>query len=106
MAKDLKCPNCGVAAIEGETGLVCPKCGGTFTFTEGEARLAGVGEYDQLKGRVDAMEAHQAELDELLGRNKDGAPGPADPDEEHEDLNDLKRQAAEEDEDEDEDEDW
>lgn len=71
MAKELKCPNCGAAAVQKQDGCcVCTnkECGGTFTFKEGEARLAGVGEYEQLKGKVEQIEAHQAEIDELVGR--------------------------------------
>lgn len=73
MAQELKCPNCGAGAVAKEGGgLVCTnrECGGSFTFQEGEARLKGVGEYEKLQGKVDKLEAHQAEIDELLGRAK------------------------------------
>jgi uncharacterized Zn finger protein (UPF0148 family) len=56
MAKELKCPNCGAAAVPKEDGsLVCPTCGGTFTFKEGEARLAKAGEFDQVKADIEEL---------------------------------------------------
>jgi transcription elongation factor Elf1 len=104
-AADLKCPNCGSAGVAGkQTGeLVCSQCGGTFTFKEGEARLAGLDEYDQLKGKVEQLETHQVETDELLSRMrpKDDHPDHEDPDEEVE-----TEEEEPNDNDFDEDEDW
>ena len=100
--KDLKCPNCGAAAVAKEGGgLVCPACGGTFTFQEGEARLTGVGEYDRLKGQVEKLEADQAAIRELLGKPEEipegrDLIGACDPPESDEDV----------DEEDDEEEDW
>jgi len=98
MAKELKCPNCGAGAVEKEGGgLVCPACGGTFTFREGEARLEGIGEYERLKGKVDQIEAHQAEIDALLGKPPDPTDDPPE---------DPAKPGQEPDDDEDDDEDW
>ncbi len=83
--KELKCPNCGATCAAKDDGsCVCAACGGSFTFHDGEARLTDIGEYDRLKGRVDAIEAGQADLRELLGKPAQlPAPGddPADPSE-------------------------
>lgn len=87
--KELKCPNCGAVAVPKEDGsCVCPKCGGTFSFKDGEAHLANVGEYDQLKGKVDQLEAGQAELRELLGKPEPPPADPADPDEGPDEIED------------------
>jgi len=82
---DLKCPNCGAAGVAGAGGkTVCPQCGGSFTFEAGEAHLAGVAEFDQLKGKVEKLEAENAELRKLLPPAESGKPnGETDP---HEDA--------------------
>ncbi len=80
MAKELHCPNCGAACVPKEDGsTVCPSCGGTFHFKEGEAHLVDVGEYDRLKGKVNQLEAGQAELRELLGKPAAKPDDPSDP---------------------------
>lgn len=92
MATELKCPNCGTPAVGFEDGkVVCVHCGGTFTFVEGEARLAGVGEYDQLK---ETVESHAADIDELKQRLPASVPADApdedeEPDGEGDDQDDL-----------------
>lgn len=69
--KKVKCPNCGTECILKEDGsAVCAGCGGTFTFQEGEARLAGIGEYDQLKKDVDDIKARQDLIDAVHGPGK------------------------------------
>ncbi len=92
MDKELKCPNCSAACVPKEDGsCVCPKCGGTFHFKEGEAHLVNVGEYSQLAGKVDRLEAGQAELRELLGKPAAPPADPADaadPDEEPDEIED------------------
>jgi ribosomal protein S27AE len=94
MAKDLTCPNCGAAAVGKQDGsCVCPECGGTFTFQEGEARLAGVGEYDQLKGDVDQLKAGQEELRQLVGPP---IPLPADLADDADDIEDVEVEDDEE----------
>lgn len=82
---ELKCPNCGIVAIPKDDGtLVCATCGGTFTFTAGEARLGDIGELDKL----------QADVDELKQRLPASTPAetieePAEEIEEDEDEEDL-----------------
>ncbi len=58
MAK-VKCPSCGTAAEQTAPGekIVCAGCGGSFTFVAGETKLAGVGEFDELKAEVGDLKA-------------------------------------------------
>jgi uncharacterized Zn finger protein (UPF0148 family) len=94
MGKEYHCPNCGAAAVAKDDGsLVCSKCGGTFTFQEGEAHLAGVGEYDKLKGDVDQLKGDVEGLkagkpDKLPPATPDGDPDPETPDEDPNDYED------------------
>jgi len=74
---ELHCPNCGATAVPKSDGsAACPQCNGTFTWTAGEAKLTGVGEFEDLQGRVTALEKENAELRKLLpaGPEKQGAP--------------------------------
>lgn len=78
--KAVWCPNCGTH-LKGKPDekIVCDTCGGSFTFVAGEAKLTGVGEFDQLKTKVGELEAGQAELRQQLGQP---AQPPADPQQE------------------------
>lgn len=79
---DLKCPNCGTPGVPGEGGsVVCTVCGGRFKFEAGEHHLAGVAEFDQLKKRVDGLEADNAKLRELLAGKDEPPAADGDPDE-------------------------
>lgn len=74
----LKCPGCGSDGVPGADGkVVCSACGGSFTFTEGEARLADVAEFDQLKKKVEEQSTEISELKKQLGQE----PTPAKPSE-------------------------
>jgi uncharacterized Zn finger protein (UPF0148 family) len=103
--KELKCPNCGLAAIPKENGakIVCGTCGGTFTYIAGEAKLQDVGELDRLKSDVDQLKAGQEELQKTLGT----ATNPNDPAASYDrriqaGLDDVPAEKDEEDDDEDE----
>jgi uncharacterized Zn finger protein (UPF0148 family) len=80
--KDFQCPNCGTPA-KGVAGgkIVCVKCGGTFRFEAGEARLNGVVDLDKLQADVE-------ELKQRLPASSPAAEPPADPDESEELLDD------------------
>jgi DNA-directed RNA polymerase subunit RPC12/RpoP len=111
MAKEYKCPNCGSPTIRKENGEhVCTnkECGGTFVFKEGEAHLTGVGEYEQLAGKVEKLEADQQDLRELLG-TPDPAPDeplPADDPDDPQPPEDPDGAGAGDEDDDDDEEDW
>ena len=70
MPKDLDCPNCGpghklVSKDNGDG--VCAACGGTFRPGP-EPKLVGVGEFDEIKGRLSKIESENKELRELLNK--------------------------------------
>ena len=66
--EQLKCPNCGVAGhAKADGSVVCPQCGGTFTFKAGEAKLADVGEFDRTKAKVAEHDADLKAIKEQLG---------------------------------------
>lgn len=79
MATELKCPNCGTAAT-GEPGvkIVCTRCGGTFEFVAGEAKLKGVGEVDRLKETVEQHDVDLREIKERLPASASAADPPED----------------------------
>ena len=53
MSKEMRCPNClERVQVKGDGSAVCAACGGTFRFEEGQAKLAGVSEFDTLKKTV------------------------------------------------------
>ena len=56
--QEYKCPNCGpgTKTHASDKGHVCETCGGTFTYVAGEAKLAAVGEVDQLKADVKELQ--------------------------------------------------
>jgi hypothetical protein len=101
--KEVKCPNCGTPthAKPGEP-IVCATCGGTFTFTAGETKLADVGEFDQLKKKVGDLELGQAELRERLGEDAErhaGNHGERQAEREHRNQGDPEEYLEDEDED-------
>jgi ribosomal protein S27AE len=73
MAKQWTCPNCGPGTVTHETekGIVCEKCGGTFVFTAGEAKLTDV-------GKLDRLEADVADLKKRLSASSPAALPPED----------------------------
>jgi uncharacterized Zn finger protein (UPF0148 family) len=76
---DRKCPNCGSPGVAGTNdSFACPACGGTFTFTAGEAKLTGVGELDRIKKTIAAHDADLVELKKVLPASR---PGVVEPDE-------------------------
>jgi len=87
------CPNCGpgTQTHTSEKGHVCEKCGGTFTFIAGEAKLAAVGEIDQLKADVE-------EIKQRLPASVPAAVPPEDP--ENDQTEDPEAECGVEDEDE------
>ncbi len=88
MAKDLHCPNCGPdhKLVWKDNGdCVCPTCNGTF-HPGPEPKLVGIGEFDELKGKVTKLEADNAELRELLKGKSTATEATADADDEEEDF--------------------
>jgi hypothetical protein len=88
MAKELDCPNCGpghklVPKANGDG--VCATCNGTFTPGP-EPKLVAIGEFDEMKGRVDKLEADNAELRALLGKPADEPPAETPTHEEDDDV--------------------
>jgi len=86
---DLKCPGCGAKSVAGQDGRrICPECGGSFEFVAGEAKLAGVAEFDQLKKTVDDQAAEISALKEQLGQAEPAAEPPTEPETDDEDDDD------------------
>jgi hypothetical protein len=68
----MECPNCGPGhkLVWKESGDgVCGVCGGTFKPGP-EPKLVGIGEFDVLKGKVEKLEADNADLRKLLAAGK------------------------------------
>lgn len=92
---DRKCPNCGSVGVAGtDDSFACPSCGGSFTFTAGEAKLKAVGELDELRDKVKAHDADLAELKKTLPASSPAADpeiseDPADEDLDEDDEEDL-----------------
>ncbi len=91
MATELKCPNCGSPAAAAEAGkkIVCTSCGGSFVFEQGEAKLAGVGEIDQIKADVEELKKRLPASTPAADPVEDPQPDPDQDEEEPEDEDDL-----------------
>jgi uncharacterized Zn finger protein (UPF0148 family) len=90
METELKCPNCGTAAIPRENGdCVCATCGGTFTFKAGEARLKNAGELDKLQADVDELKQRLPASTPAANDPPAGEPNEEEVDAEDEDEDDL-----------------
>lgn len=82
---ELKCPNCQAGPVmAGADGrMICPKCGGSFVWKEGDIKLVGAGEYDELKGQVKQLTEDIRGLRDIIAQpgKPESLPDPAGDDE-------------------------
>ena len=86
---DLKCPNCSGPVVAGKEGeMVCTSaaCGGRFVWKDGDRKLAGVGDFDKLRGDVDQL---RSDFASLKGAQPADPEKPAKPAETADDEDDL-----------------